>query len=268
MFLVDMKAHPSDNILKSTADLKESIIKHPIYNVIRTKEDLAIFMQYHVYAVWDFMSLLKSLQRSLTCVEVPWLPKGDADTRFLINEIVVAEESDVDMFAARKSHFEMYLEAMAQAGADTSAIEHFINTLLRGVDVNLALSHSSIPEEARKFVSSTFNVIQSSKPHVMAAVFTFGREELIPGMFIALVNDLNRNFPNEIGAFKYYLDRHIEIDGGHHSHLALRMTENLCGNDAEKWQEAQSAVELSLKMRHLLWTGALHAIERNKVLQH
>ena len=97
-----------------------NIAHHKLYSAI---EDMRVFMQYHVYAVWDFMSLLKSLQRNLTCVNVPWFPIGDADTRYLINEIVTGEESDVDQNGIRKSHFEMYLEAMDQCGADTSGIK-------------------------------------------------------------------------------------------------------------------------------------------------
>src|SRR3978361_640219 len=115
-----------DRINKEIEPLRQQIINHKVYAAINSIEDLQIFMQFHVFAVWDFMSLLKGLQNNLTCTSVPWFPKGDADTRYLINEIVVGEESDVDGFGNRKSHFELYLEAMQQCGADITSIEKFI----------------------------------------------------------------------------------------------------------------------------------------------
>lgn len=87
----------------------------------------------------------------------------------------------------------------------------------------------------------------------MAAVFTFGREDLIPGMFTSMVQKLAFDMPEKIGIFNYYLDRHIEVDGGHHSNLAYEMTETLCGNDLDKWQKATEAVKASLQARIDLW---------------
>lgn len=253
-----------ERILHTTAEIKQQILNHELYRTIKTKDDLGVFMQFHVYAVWDFMSLLKSLQNQLTCVRVPWLPVGDADTRFLINEIVVGEESDVDMNGVRKSHFEIYLDAMEQAGADTTSIKSFISSLKNGKPLLQAFEDAKTPDAAQKFVLSTFEFINSNQAHLLSAVFTFGREELIPGMFVAMINDLHHHFPDEISAFKYYLDRHIEIDGGHHSHLATSMTKNLCGTDLNKWEEATSAVEKALEMRLQLWNGALNAIKSAK----
>ncbi|MFN4124030.1 MAG: DUF3050 domain-containing protein [Flavobacteriales bacterium] len=250
-----------EKILHTTAETKHQILNHELYRTIRTKDDLGVFMQFHVYAVWDFMSLLKSLQNQLTCVNVPWLPVGDADTRFLINEIVVGEESDVDINGIRKSHFEMYLDAMEQAGADTTSIKSFITSLRNGKSLQEAFDVANTPYAAQQFVQSTFAFINANQAHQLSAVFTFGREELIPGMFVAMINDLHRNFPDEISAFKYYLDRHIEIDGGHHSHLATSMTKNLCGTDLNKWEKATRAVEKALAMRLQLWNGALNAIK-------
>jgi hypothetical protein len=81
------------NIRKTIEPLRQEIMNHKVYSVINDIDDLKVFMQYHIYAVWDFMSLLKSLQNNLTCTTVPWFPKGSAETRHLINEIVVGEES-------------------------------------------------------------------------------------------------------------------------------------------------------------------------------
>jgi len=253
-----------EKLKKTIEPLRQEIINHKVYAAIKDIDDLKVFMQYHVYAVWDFMSLLKSLQINLTCTTLPWFPKGSADTRHLINEIVVGEESDVDQNGIRKSHFELYLDAMKQCGADTSKIETFINVLKKSGDFNSAFISSETPAEAKDFVDFTFKIIGSNKEYLQAAIFTFGREDLIPGMFLSIVNDIHRNFPDSISIFKYYLERHIEVDGDHHSHLALKMTSNLCGTDEQFWNEAQKATVESLQKRIDLWNGAYRQIMSRK----
>jgi len=256
------------DINKEIAPLREEIVNHKVYGVIRDLDSLKIFMQYHVFAVWDFMSLLKSLQNHLTCTTVPWFPVGSANTRFLINEIVVGEESDVDEAGNRISHFELYLSAMQQAGADASVINRFIGHLQSGKELDEALTLAQVPEAASRFVQSTFEVIRSGKPHLQAASFTFGREDLIPGMFISLIQDINKEFPNSISVFKYYLERHIEVDGDHHSHLAMDMTSELCGNHEQYWNEAREMIVKSLQSRIQLWNGVYDEIMGNSTSNH
>lgn len=257
-----------EKLSAAIAPYRTQIINHKVYSQIQSIEDVQIFMQHHVFAVWDFMSLLKFLQQKLTCTTTPWVPAGNANTRFLINEIVVGEESDVDAMGNRISHFELYLQAMQQCGASTANITTFIKHLLNGVSVNEALVMAGAPESAKQFVLSTFDIINSDKDYLAAAVFTFGREDLIPGMFMSIINDMNQNFPDIVGTFKYYLDRHIEIDGGHHSHLALQMVEALCGNDELKWQQAEQAVVTALQMRIMLWDGVYQQIATKKPALH
>lgn len=247
--------------------LRQEIIHHKVYSVINDIDDLKIFMQYHVYAVWDFMSLLKSLQIGLTCTTTPWFPVGTANTRYLINEIVTGEESDVDGEGVRKSHYEMYLEAMAQCGANAKPINTFISTLKETGSLEQAYATAEVPQEAQEFVNFTFEVINSKRPHLQSAAFTFGREDLIPNMFISIVGDLNKKFPDQLSLIKYYLDRHIEVDGDHHSNLALEMTAELCGDDEAKWKAAEEVTLASLQQRINLWNGVYEEIVRSKTLQ-
>lgn len=240
--------------------LRQEIINHKVYSVINDIDDLKIFMQYHVYAVWDFMSLLKSLQIGLTCTTTPWFPVGNANTRYLINEIVAGEESDVDGAGIRKSHYEMYLEAMEQCGADTTAIHRFIQSLKETNSLSAAYTAADVPQEAREFVDFTFDVINGQQSHLQSAAFTFGREDLIPNMFISIVRDLNQKFPDQISLIKYYLERHIEVDGDHHSHLALEMTAELCRDNEEYWKAAEEVTVASLQQRINLWNGVYKEI--------
>lgn len=242
-----------ENLKSEITPLRNTLVEHPVYSRIRSLEQLRVFMEHHVFAVWDFMSLLKSLQRNLTCVDLPWIPVGTAETRYLINEIVLGEESDVDEAGKRTSHFELYLEAMAQAGCDRSAMSRFVELIRSGKPLQESLLQASVPKASIDFVSSTFEVVNSGRAHLQAAVFTFGREDLIPGMFISFVRELSRQNPGNVDILTYYLERHIEVDGDHHSQLAYRMTEELCGTDEAKWKEATAEVVKALEARIRLW---------------
>jgi len=249
---------------KAIEPLRQEIVNHKVYSAIKGLDDLKVFMEYHIYAVWDFMSLLKSLQNGLTCTAVPWFPRGDAGTRHLINEIVAGEESDVDENGRRISHFELYLEAMEQCGADTTKITAFLSHLGNNGKMEAAFEHADVPAEARQFVRFTFDIIDSKKDYLQAAAFTFGREDLIPGMFLSIIKEVHKNFPGQISVFKYYIERHIEVDGDHHSNLALQMTEDLCGNNEAFWMEAQEASVASLKKRIKLWDGVYEHLTGNR----
>ena len=218
--------------------LQEKLQNHSLYGKITTTEQLQIFMQHHVFAVWDFMSLLKSLQHKLTKTETPWLPIGCPETRYLINEIVLAEETDLNMQGERQSHFEMYLDAMKKSHASTEAIDKFLKHIEHGTDIFLVIAISELPQSVKEFLKFTFEVIAEDKPHKTAAAFTFGRENLIPMMFNSIIEKIQTQFPEEdLTLFKYYFDRHIELDADEHGPMALTMIEKLCGDDAEKWKE-------------------------------
>lgn len=248
--------------------VRDRLIAHPIYQQVHSPSALRVFMEFHVYAVWDFMSLLKALQQSLTCVGSPWVPRGSANTRYLINEIVVGEESDVDEQGRRTSHFELYLRAMDQAGADTAPARGLIEALAQGQPLKDVLDKRLPGGPVRDFLDFTFGTIASGELHAIAAVFTFGREDLIPDMFLRIVKDLpaeaskarDLSAPRSFGIFTYYLERHIEVDGGHHSHLAMAMLEELCGADDAKWEAAARSAGLALEARIRLWDGVVKAI--------
>ena len=179
-----------DQLQAALSAQRTKLLAHPMYAQIKCIEDFQCFMEQHIFAVWDFMSLLKALQRNLTCVEVPWAPKGSPITRRFINEIVLGEESDLDQDGKVLSHFEMYLEAMQQIGADTLPIHQLTEWLSYGKTLDEALYQLEIREETRAFVRFTFDIIDSGQLHKIAALFTFGREDLIPDMFIEILREM------------------------------------------------------------------------------
>ena len=52
--------------------------RHPLYESLRSVEDLRVFMSNHVYSVWDFMSLVKYLQARVAPAHVPWQSTPEA----------------------------------------------------------------------------------------------------------------------------------------------------------------------------------------------
>ena len=227
---------------------REEIVNHALYKKLNSVEDIAVMMEYHVYAVWDFMSLLKALQSLLTCTTSPWKPVGDGKIRQLVNSIVLEEESDVDKENNPLSHYEMYIDAMKQCGANTSAIESFVANVS-------ATNIPSVNDGVDAFLKTTFDVIESNETHKIASAFTFGREDLIPDMFTAIVNEYNTE--NNLDKFVYYLERHIELDGGEHGPLALELISNLCGDDDNKWKEVEETAIACLVARKKLWDSIL-----------
>ena len=241
--------------------LQARLLAHPLYTTMRTPEHLRIFMESHVFAVWDFMSLLKTLQWRLTCVAVPWTPSLYPESRRFINEIVLGEESD--LFEGRAiSHFELYLEAMAEFGADTAPMRTLLErpTANESGSVHAFRMPASAPLEARQFVETTFELIRSGSLGAQAAAFTFGREDVIPDMFRSLVRELDAK-SGKLAKFLWYLERHIEVDGDDHGPMSLRMIEDLCGQNEKSWDDAASAAEAAIEARIRLWDGILSRIE-------
>ena len=241
--------NPKINLLNSNlTKYREEIVNHALYKKLNSIEDIAVMMEHHVYAVWDFMSLLKALQSLLTCTTSPWKPIGDGKIRQLVNSIVLEEESDVDKENNPLSHYEMYIDAMKQCGANTSAIESFVSNVS-------TTNMPSVNDGVDAFLKTTFDVIESNETHKIASAFTFGREDLIPDMFTAIVNEYNTE--NNLDKFVYYLERHIELDGGEHGPLALELISNLCGDDDDKWREVEETAIACLVARKKLWDSIL-----------
>jgi hypothetical protein len=253
---------PFDKIHARLMPLRRSLLEHSLYSQVSCLESLHTFMECHVFAVWDFMSLLKSLQQRLSHTQVPWLPPLDRQGCRLVNEIVLAEESDEDGEGGYASHFDLYHESMRRCGADTAVVDHFINALRTGSSVREALVSASAPSAVRDFVLQTFKVIDGGDLCAIASTFTFGREDLLPDLFRQLVDRLSVEAAGDLNFFRYYLERHIDLDGEQHGPMAERLIEFLCGDDDFKWRIAEEAAVRALEFRLHLWDGVEKALAR------
>ncbi|MGD8483646.1 MAG: DUF3050 domain-containing protein [Thioalkalispiraceae bacterium] len=246
------------------SDLTRQLAEHPIYQRINNEQAVRLFMRSHVFCVWDFQSLLKALQQTFTCVTVPWQPSGDREACRLVNEIVLEEESDEHPDGGYASHFEFYLEAMQQCGSDTRPITTLLDELHSGKSIEQALQHPVIPGGVAEFVNTTFryaNMAAQGQAHNAVSIFTYAREDLIPTMFTELVASLAEQAPGKWDKFLYYLNRHIEVDGERHGPISHALLARVCGDDQQRWREAEIAAREALQARIHMWDAILAQLD-------
>mmetsp|Transcript_1049 Transcript_1049/g.1804 ORF Transcript_1049/g.1804 Transcript_1049/m.1804 type:complete len:303 (-) Transcript_1049:286-1194(-) len=239
---------------------QKHLFSHALYKSVNTEKAVLTFMKSHVFAVWDFQSLIKALQLHVTGVGIPWRITPDREARRLMNEIVTDEESDAHPEGGYASHLEIYIEAMEAVGADTKPIKLWIELLADGVPPMAALKHFDWPPGVAPFVKSTFKTINGGKLHEIAAAFCKGREDIIPAMFKNLMPHLLKA-GDKWNKFKAYLDLHIKTDGERHGPMARAMFNRITKGDDALCAAGEKVSVRSLTARYDFWTGLLREIE-------
>ncbi len=248
-------------IKRDLFEIEQKLLNHELYETINSLDDVRSFLEIHVLAVWDFMSLLKKLQLELTSVKIPWVPTNHPKIRYLINEIVLAEETDINLKGERKSHFELYYDAMKLIGANTSHIDFILEHLKSNKCIFETIDALNLDNRVKDFLNYTFRLIEEGKPHKIASAFTFGREDLIPSMFTSLLKELEKDLDTEpIKDLIYYFERHIELDEDEHGPMALEMIKELCQSDPLKWEEARLSAREALDKRFHFWNAIKESI--------
>jgi hypothetical protein len=247
-----------ERVVNDLADIRLAVTRHPLFFAEWTRDTLRRVMEHHVVAVWDFMSLVKTLQKGLISQEVPWLPAVDPSMARAINRLVLDEESDhIASLGFTGSHFELYLSAMDEVGANTDPMERFLAQLAMGIPFALALESSKLPATAQRFARHTMHICQRSI-HEVAASFLFGREDIIAEVFGRVLTRLPQD---EYPIFEAYLNRHADADENEHASLARQILVQLCGTSERRWQEATEAAASSLAARMRLWDNVLAGLE-------
>jgi hypothetical protein len=204
-------------------------------------------MKHHVFAVWDFFTLLKRLQAEVTTVTLPWRPAGHADH----GRFVLAEETDEGIAGGY-----VYRRAMDEVGADTGLIDGFLGALADGTDPMNALADPDIPAGVRQFVGHTLRTALHGRPHEVASSFCHGRENLLPDVFTAVRENVAGALA-DAPTFRHYLDRHVALDHDEHGPLALKLLAALCAGDPAWEAEADQVGIEAIRARIGLWDGVL-----------
>src|SRR5271155_2424575 len=258
----DMSQYDNDHL----CSLRAALLDHPIYTQVACVADLTRFMEDHVFAVWDFMSLLKRLQQDMTCVTVPWFPADNAKAARLINDIVIGEETDVGPDGSYISHLALYLRAMRDIGASTRQFEKFRSLVLIGIPVEAALTRIGAPHHVQAFVAHTMALANSGSTEEVLAAFFYGREDIIPEMFRRLLDTLYgaKHNNDRLRHFIYYIDRHIELDGDSHGPMGRELLDDLIANSPQRGERALQAACSSIEARIRLWNGTLSRLRNSR----
>jgi hypothetical protein len=249
--------------------LRAALLDHPLYTQVVSVADLRRFMEDHVFAVWDSMSLLKRLQEDMTCIKVPWFPAGNARAARLINDIVIGEETDVGPDGSYVSHLALYLGAMRDIGASTRQFEKFRSLVLVGVPVEVALARIDAPPHVQAFVAHTITLASSGSTEEVLAAFVSGREDIIPEMFRRLLKTLYgaKHDNDRLRHFIYYIDRHIELDGDSHGPMGRELLDDLLAKSPHNGERSLHAACSSINARIGLWDGTLSRLRNSASVQ-
>lgn len=229
---------------------QSALARHPVYSLLRTPAAVRLFMEHHVFAVWDFMTLLKALQQRMTGMSLPWRPAPHPPriVRF-INELVLEEESDLDIAGRPLSHYELYLEAMSEVGADTRPVRRFVE------DLDL----QRLPPAVQAFVDFHLTLAGRGMDEEVAGALLFGRERVLPELFTAILAGLGERSA-QCPHFRYYLDRHVRREEHQHARRGRELLEYVVGDDPVRRQWCEDATLRSLELRQRLWDETAAAI--------
>ena len=236
---------------KKFAILKKSLNSHILFHSRLDRQQLSLFMESHIYAVWGFMSLLKSLQKCVTPNDIPWIPNINTSNGLVsfINEIVSSEESE--RFSKNKylSHFEIYLMAMKRLGASTIEINRLLNKCKKNTFSQKMIDDLSISPAAKKFLKHDIKISLSNSPPKIIGCFALSREKIIPDMFKYILNVIEPTDTNKI--LRKYLELHISIDSDRHGPLSKKLLNKICVSKKDKidaYYEANNSIRYRLKV--------------------
>ena len=236
---------------KKLNDLRHKISAHPLFKNKLKPKHICKFMESHIFAVWGFMSILKSLQKMITPNNLPWMPNKNTKNGLVnfVNEIILCEESDYIEGIGFISHFEIYLLAMKNMGARNDQLDKLTSRINNKGYNEKYLDSIDATAEVKSFLKHDLEVSMNGTLPEIVGAFTLAREKVIPNMFSYILPAIK-----ETSASKYlitYLERHIDIDGDRHGPLSMKLLDTSCGK--KQLSLAYVTAVKSLELRLSVW---------------
>ena len=173
---------------------------------------------------------------------------------------------------------------MDKAGANQKPILYFLNMLENGKSwpkaletlnprkkKNLFSNQKKIPyapHQALEFTRSTLEICEGPLNRRIAA-FTLGRETVLPNLFqktLQLLATVHTQSESrcDLSMLKYYLDRHIELDGDSHGPMCAKLFDRYCLKDAATRSDTFYTLCEVLDQRIALWDAVESLMAENR----
>ena len=257
--MIELLNIPKTKKLEMVSEKTFQLSVHTVFEKINTLDRAKIYMESQIWCVWDFMMLLRSIQNHYMCQNYLWLPPQDTKVARFIYEMLISEETDIDETGGGySSHFETYLRAMSDAGADMIPINEFLRHVRKGDTFEELMELKFIPDYAKDFMRNTHEICKGS-PESAVAAFCLGRENLIPEMFKVFLRHLEKH--QELNTFRWYLMRHVAVDSENHGPQSARLLERVLDNDKKKIEDALDTSVNALESREKFLDQILILVE-------
>jgi len=180
-----------------TAELapqRQRLDNRPVYAALHSLADLRCFMAHLVYAVRNFMPVVKYPQNAVAPTRYSWAPRHHPAARDCINQWMLEEKSDIgppdaDGNAVYGRRFELCCGAIRKIGADPAPTLKFVE-IAAACGMPRAFASGLAPLPPRRFMGHTLRFLDSGKPHIVAAALALGRGRIIPDGFRAFLQKM------------------------------------------------------------------------------
>lgn len=236
------------------------LANHKLYERVNDELSLRLFMEHHVICVWSYNFLLREIHQELVGLIHPLNSQSQKEAIRLVSEMILEEELEEQQDGSLLSHFEIYLEAMQDLGANISPIVSFFDLQDSGQNWQTALKHARFPTAVSRYARK-MNRFAQAPLHEKAAALFYEGEPFIPDTFLLRIGQLGNTV--KIGRLLDYFERHIEGLRSPGFSASGRLVEILCNNDEKMSLEAEQSAEEAMKNRVELWgyiTGQLEAL--------